>query len=157
MSSAPSRDEPREPAPVSIPVSTQASAPVVGAEDEWESLSARLELQGMAAQLAANCVLLERQGGRLRLVLDRTHKHLQSAAMEERLQQALQAVLGGKISLDITIGEVQPGATPAERGRLRTQQRRRDAIATLESDEAVRAFQDVFNARIIPETVHPVD
>lgn len=151
---------PTTPAPASERRETApapAVAAVVGDKDEWETQVARLDLQGMAAQLAANCVLLERQDGRLRLLLDRNHKHLHSAATEERLQQALQAECGGKVAIDIAVGEVQTAATPAARSRLREQQRREEAIAALEGDAGVRAFQDVFNARIIPETVQPID
>lgn len=123
---------------------------------EWEALVSRLDLQGMARELAVNCVLLAREEGRLRLMLDRSHAYLRGPATEERVQQALQAHLGQPVSIEITVGE-PPEATPAARRSQADRERREQAIADLEADDEVRALRDVFNARIIPETVQPIE
>lgn len=89
-------------------------------------------------------------------MLDRSHAYLRGPATEERVQQALQTHLGKPVVIEITVGE-PPEATPAARRSQADRERREQAIADLEADDEVRALRDVFNARIIPETVQPIE
>lgn len=146
---------PAMPAPVSMPSSIPAAAPE-GA-GEWEILLVDIGVQGIARELAVNCTLLERSERRVRLLLDRAHAHLHNRTTEERLQQALRARLGADTVLEVVVGDAAPGATPAARRSQQQEERRQAAIAALEADDEVRALQDMFDARIIPETVHPLD
>jgi DNA polymerase-3 subunit gamma/tau len=150
------RPEPRQ-TPAAAPAK---SAPPVSREaaqgNEWERLLEQAGLQGMVRQLATNCVLLGREGDTFRLLLDKAHAHLHSKAVEERLRQALEPQLGPGAALSITIGE--PAApTPAERQRLMEDDRKQAAMSALENDAGVRALKDLFDARIVPETVQPID
>jgi DNA polymerase-3 subunit gamma/tau len=89
-------------------------------------------------------------------VLDRSFAYLRNPTTEERLKQALQAHYGEPVALDITVGE-PPVATPAARRSQQNQERRERAIAELEADDEVRALRDMFDARIIPETVQSIE
>lgn len=126
------------------------------ADDEWDALCTALGLQGIARELASNCALAGRDGQRMRLVLDRAHGHLRSPAAEERLQRALAERLGAPVALEISVGD-PPRETPAARRRARDKARHEAALSSLEQDAEVKALRDVFDARIIPDTVQPVD
>ncbi|MDX9740834.1 MAG: DNA polymerase III subunit gamma/tau [Gammaproteobacteria bacterium] len=138
------------------PVEAPTTVIAASGQDEWDAVLGRLDLQGMARELAANCTLLGREGGRVRLMLDRAHAYLRGPATEERVQRALQAHYGEPVTIDISIGE-PPVATPAARRSQQDQERRERAIADLEADAEVRALRDTFDARIIPETVQPIE
>jgi DNA polymerase-3 subunit gamma/tau len=117
---------------------------------------ARLNLQGMVREMAVNCVLSECQDKTLRLMLDKAHAHLYSKALEERLLQAMQAQYGPDMRLSIAIGE--PAApTPAVRKKTLDDSRKQEAMAALEDDAGVRALKDLFDARIVPESVQPLE
>jgi DNA polymerase-3 subunit gamma/tau len=138
-----------EPAPVSSAVANRL-------EGDWESMLARLNLQGMVREMAVNCVLSEYQDKTLRLMLDKAHAHLYSKALEERLLQAMQAQYGPDMRLSIAIGE--PAApTPAVRKKTLDDSRKQEAMAALEDDAGVRALKDLFDARIVPESVQPLE
>jgi DNA polymerase-3 subunit gamma/tau len=146
-------------APVVPSPATSATAPSPApvAANEWEALLAGIDVQGLGRELAVNCILLERNERRLRLQLDRTHAHLHSRATEERLQHAVRAYLGADIMLEVVVGEVAFGATPATRRVQQDEERRQSAIAALEADDEVQALKDMFDARIIAETAHPIE
>ncbi|MBK8162222.1 MAG: DNA polymerase III subunit gamma/tau [Gammaproteobacteria bacterium] len=142
------------PAAETAPVSPPRAMPA--ADSGWGDVAGALGLQGMARELAANCVLLGREGDAIRLMVDKAHAHLYNKTMEERLQQALSRHYGAGIRLSIEIGEPE-AATPA---RIRQQQERdrmQAAITSLENDAEVKTLKETFNARIVPETVEPLD
>jgi DNA polymerase-3 subunit gamma/tau len=148
------KDSPLTPRPSSAPLPAVAAGK--SDEDAWEALMASLDLQGMVKEMAANCVLLGRQGGAIRLMLDKAHSHLHSKSLEDRLREALRERLGCDVQLSIVIGE--PSApTPAARRRALEEARRQAAMTALEEDAGVRALRDVFGARIVAETVQPID
>jgi len=140
--------------PPARPAPSAPRASAATGDTEWDRIVARLDAQGMVRELAMNCALRAREPGRIRLVIDSAHSHLKVQA--QRLQQALGGALGGDIALEIAVGE-PPGPTPAERLRAAEQARREAALEALEGDADVRALRDVFNARILPDTVQPVD
>jgi DNA polymerase-3 subunit gamma/tau len=115
-----------------------------------------LGLQGMARELAANCVLLAREGDAIRLMVDKAHAHLHNKGTEERLQQALCKQLAADIKLSIQVGEPE-AATPARLRQQQERERMQAAISSLENDTEVRTLKETFNARIVPETVEPLD
>lgn len=115
-----------------------------------------LPLQGMARELAANCVLLAREGDAIRLMVDKAHAHLHNRATEERVQQALGRHFGAPVRLTIQIGEPE-AATPARQRQQQERERMQAAISALENDTEVRTLKETFNARIVPETVEPIE
>jgi DNA polymerase-3 subunit gamma/tau len=134
-----------------------AASPVPSADSAgWTGLVETLGLQGMARELAANCVLLAREGDAIRLLVDKAHAHLHNKGTEERLQQALGKQLAADIKLSIQVGE-PAAATPARLRQQQERERMQAAISSLENDTEVRTLKETFNARIVPETVEPLD
>ena len=110
----------------------------------------------MLRQLAENCSLVRREGQQVQLALDPAHGHLQSAKLEQRLQQALSQYSGVSVQLEI-VSEQAAEETPARRRARLTEARQQAAEAAIAGDEHVKAFQDAFNAQVRPESVRPRD
>lgn len=140
----------REVAPITAAVNTQSP-------DEWARLVARLPLEGMLRQLAMHCGWRERQGDTIRLSLAPTHASLKQKRLEERLQAILSQHYGAAVRLCIDVDGVTPVATPAQTQDRAEQERRRAAQQTIENDPVIQQMRHTFNARIIPESIRPID
>ncbi len=120
----------------------------------WPQLAARLELSGLARQLAANCAFLGRQGAVVRFGLDARHESMRTKAQEERLAQALSRTLGEAVRIEIEVVEAPTGTLAADRARQSASEM--DAArAALEGDPMARSLQERFSATLHPETVRP--
>jgi DNA polymerase-3 subunit gamma/tau len=137
-----------------------AAAPAVSsapAANDWSAIVTALGLQGTARHFAANCVMLERKAGVVRLRLDPAGDSFRRPQIESRLAEALSQYFGEPVRLEITQAEA-PGEilTPAKRDALAADDRQRAAEAAIESDPAVRAMRDVFGATVRPGSVKPL-
>jgi DNA polymerase-3 subunit gamma/tau len=137
------------------PAAPGASKPT--REDEaWHRLVEQLPLQGMPRVLANNCALMSREGNIFHLALAPAHASLRNSKMEERLQEALSTYLGEKVKLLFTI--TQPDAeTPAALQERVSQDRMRSAQEAIVQDNHVKTLQEMFDARIVPDSIRPVD
>jgi DNA polymerase-3 subunit gamma/tau len=131
-----------------------SSAPVA---TDWGSIVTALGLQGTARHFAANCVMLERRPGIVRLRLDPAGESFRRPQIESRLAEALSQYFGEPVRLEITQAESPDEIlTPAKRDALVADDRQRAAEAAIESDPAVRAMRDVFGATVRPGSVKPL-
>ncbi len=125
-------------------------------QENWETILAGLELNGLAREMASHCVLEARDEGRLRLVLDAAHAHLLSERRRAQLAQALERRFGRALRLEIDV-ETPAGETPAARRARIRQDRQAAAVAAIENDEGVKRLRETFDAAIVPETVQPLE
>ncbi|HEY6516267.1 MAG TPA: DNA polymerase III subunit gamma/tau [Steroidobacteraceae bacterium] len=132
-----------------------APAAVHGGAQDWTAIISALELQGAARQLASHCVLIGRDGAVVRLALDPRSKFMRTAAVEEKLAQALGKYYGESVRLEFTA--VAPQAeTPAQADQRVSQEEAESARRAFESDPGVQGFRDRFGASPLPETIRPV-
>ncbi|MGB1110416.1 MAG: DNA polymerase III subunit gamma/tau [Gammaproteobacteria bacterium] len=135
-------------------VSPSSDPPVVG--NDWQSIFSRLKVGGMTRELAANCQWLGREGDVITLAIPPQHGQLRSESIEGRLTDAVSEALGEKVKLRFE--ETQPtGETPAalrQRQQDERQQRAEDSIA---NDPNVQAMVETFDARVVPDSVQPID
>jgi DNA polymerase-3 subunit gamma/tau len=138
-------------------VRSTAAARPASAPSGWEAIVAKLGLQGTAKHFAANCVLLERKTGLVRLRLDPAGDSFRRPQIESRLAEALSQHYGETIRLEITQAEA-PGEilTPAKRDAIAADDRQRAAEQSIDSDPAVRAMREVFGATVRPGSVKPL-
>jgi DNA polymerase-3 subunit gamma/tau len=127
-----------------------------GAAQDWPSILAALDLQGAPRQLAANCVLLGRDGATLRLALDPRSATLRTRAQEDKLAQALSRHFGGAIRLEIEVRDSE-AETPARSGERLVAERRAQARSAFEADPTVEALKQRFGASVLSDTVRPVE
>ena len=135
------------------------SAATLVDENDWQSLVKALKLSGAALQLAANCVLRQREGSVLRLLLDPTVSSLRTPACEERLTVALSQYFKTPMRLDFVAEDLPASApldTPARRQAQAVEERLNTARADLETDPTVRALKDKFGGALQADSVRPL-
>ena len=140
---------------------TGSSKPVGGGDAEvdlalWHEVVESMDLGGIARQLANNCVYRSWDGKTLQLQLDPAHRHLQVGSSEQRLRLALQNLLGADMKLVIQ-AEAAETDTPAMIQARTREERQREAESEMAADSLVKTMEERFGARLIPESVKPVD
>ena len=126
------------------------------AQPDWGTLLAQLNVQGMAQQLAKNCVLQNLTDGRITLCLAQEHKHLQTNKMAtEKLQAALSDYFAKPVKLNIVLGKTE-SATPAVVEQQAKQLRQQQASDSIAQDRFVREAQAELDAELIAESVKPI-
>ena len=142
--------------PEQPPVAPYGGNEPVPGNPDWGVLLAKLNVQGMAQQLAKHCVLQNLSDGQITLSLSQEHKHFQTNRMAtEKLQAALSEYFAKPVKLNIVLGKIE-AATPAvleHQGKQLKQQQASDSIAR---DSFVREAQSEFGATLVPESVKPI-
>ncbi|MEY2853632.1 MAG: hypothetical protein RL030_764 [Pseudomonadota bacterium] len=122
---------------------------------EWNRIVERLELSGLARQLAANCALIGRQGAVVRLALDARSQSIRSPASEEKLAAALSRLAGESLRVAIEVGATAAQASPARERDRQLDESVQAARASLEADPAIQTLRRQFGATIFSESVRP--
>ena len=105
----------------------------------WTEICARLDLNGVARELATNCVVIRETGETVELALSPEHAPLLNPATRERLERALSDDLGRPIRLKVEVG-ARTRESPAERDRREERERIEQASREL---HRVPDFQDL--------------
>ena len=132
------------PAPIAAadPAADPAPEPDPGSEisqSTWPVVCARLDLNGVARQLAANCTVRRHSDGAVDLDLSPEHEQLLNPGTRARLESALTEYLGGPIRLRVNVGD-REDESPAERDCREEQERIEQASRDL---DAVPDYQDL--------------
>jgi DNA polymerase-3 subunit gamma/tau len=152
-------DVPAEPRP-----SVMTTLPPRGADplsDQWADLVAALAAQGLIAALVrelamqVQCVVWQEQGEAITGTLRVERESLITAALQDRLTQALTQHLQRSVSLTVERGAAFN--TPAQRDQAAREQRQRDAEALIQNDPLVQSLlQQHPGARIVPASIRPI-
>jgi DNA polymerase-3 subunit gamma/tau len=143
------------PTPSPTPAAT-ASPQATALADDWPSILAALDLQGAPRQLAANCVLVAREGATLRLALDPRSASLRTHALEDKLTQALARHFGSAVRIEIEVRD-SAAETPARSSERGQAERRAQARSDFEADPTVAALKERFGASVLADTVRPCE
>lgn len=135
-----------------LPAVAEASGESIG---DWHAVVPRLRLSGMARELAQHCELRQQDGAQIVLRLPPLHRHLQMKPAQEKLQQALSDYCGRAMALRIELAEVE-GATPAATMQQERRERQERAVAAIETDGFVRDAIELFDARLIEDSIKPI-
>lgn len=129
--------------------------------DQWADLVAALAAQGLIAALVrelamqAQCVVWQEQGEAITGTLRVERESLITAALQDRLTQALTQHLQRSVSLTVERGAAFN--TPAQRDQAAREQRQRDAEALIQNDPLVQSLlQQHPGARIVPASIRPI-
>jgi len=143
------------PKPSAAPQRTASGA--TSAEDaSWEAMIEHMGLSGATRQLARHCSFVGREGGLVRLEIDRAHEILATPAQQERLREALAGYFGADLRVQLDFS--RPGdETPAERERREALERQRGAEAAIATDPLVKELEKVFDATVDEESIRPAD
>jgi DNA polymerase-3 subunit gamma/tau len=144
-------------APVAAaPVAAAPVAAAPAAAQDWPTMVAQMNLQGMVKELAAHSTLAGKQGNKVQLVLDADGEHFRRPQLEEKLAQALSAYFGEPVRLELSIAD-RALDTLARQQKAATDDRVQQARAAIDSDPNVRAMRDMFGATVQPDSVRPTD
>ncbi len=133
-----------------------STAAATTAAHEWSEVVAALNLSGAVRSLAVNSSLVERSDRVITLLLDAGHAHLRNEKFEQRFEAALQQYFGQKLKLVMTVGAPQ-AETPASKQARVAGERKQTALEAIEADANVQSLQEAFGAKVIVESVNPVD
>ncbi len=123
---------------------------------DWATLLEQLNVQGLAGQLAKNCLLESFDNNTMTLSLSPEHKGLQNNKVAfDRLQAMLSAYFAKPVKLQIVLGQSSV-ATPAVVAQQVKQDRQQQANEAIAADGFVLAAQAEFEARVIPESIRPI-
>ena len=136
---------------VVAPVATSAAG---NTALDWNVLLAQLNVQGMARELAKNCVLESFVDGRLALSLAPQHKQFLTNKMaQDKLQAALGEYFAQPIRLILSVGAPASAATPAAVERQEMQVRQQVASDAISQDPFVREAQAQLDAQIVENSI----
>jgi DNA polymerase-3 subunit gamma/tau len=143
-------------APVKEVAAAQPAA-VASAALDWNVLLGQLNVQGMAKELAKNCVLESFADGRLVLNLEPQHKHLSTnKTAQEKLQAALAEYFAQPVKLAVKVGAAVNATTPAAIEQREKQTRQQEAVEAIMQDPFVREAQAELGAQLIEDSIKPI-
>jgi DNA polymerase-3 subunit gamma/tau len=135
-------------------VSPVAKAAAGNAALDWNVLLAQLNVQGMARELAKNCVLESFVDGRLALSLAPQYKQFLTNKMaQDKLQAALSEYFAQPIRLSLSVGAPASAATPAAVERQEMQVRQQAASDAISQDPFVREAKAQLDAQIVESSI----
>ncbi|WP_250625813.1 DNA polymerase III subunit gamma/tau [Pinirhizobacter soli] len=143
---------PRAPAPTA-PVSSAAAD---GEIPDWHTLIERANLRGPLGQLAQNASMRGVDGETMTLVLKPAYMHLAVEPLTGQMEERLTKAVGRRIRLRF-IADHAPGETPADRAAQMRDARQADAVDAIGNDPLVQALQRDFGARVIPQSIKPLE
>jgi DNA polymerase III subunit gamma/tau len=148
--------EVREAIPEAMPEAERTPASTADpAVEEWLSLIERIDLKGVARELALNCALQEHAERAVVLAVDPVHARLLNDARRRQIEQALGRHYGHPVSLKFLPEGAFHGDTPARRQARERDARKQQAIEAIEADENVKALRDAFGATVSYESIRP--
>jgi DNA polymerase III subunit gamma/tau len=157
----PSRPAPPAAAPAPAPAPAPAAPPrpiSVGADGlpDWHDIVERANLRGPIGQLAQNCSLREIDGEGMVLALQPQHMHLAVEPLTSQMEEKVSQALGRRVRFRFVADRGNLG-TPAERRAQAASDAQANAEASMESDPLVQALKRDFDARVIPQSIKPVE
>jgi len=144
---------PKLPEILSTPANVENRSPTT---DDWDALIRRAELGGPLGQFARQTTLVAIEGSLVRLALKPAHEHLAAGPVVAQLEQKLGSALGGKIKIKFE-RDAGGAESPAEQQTRTESTRRQAAEDSLRSDPFVQSLEQTFGARVIANSVRPVD
>lgn len=143
-------------APISAaPYTTILELPAMPGDVHWGELVARLQLNGLARELAQHCELRQLDETDCILRLAPAHGHLQMKPAPDRLRQALSDYLGRPISLRFELAQTETDTPALTAGRERRERQER-AISAIEQDSFIRDVIESCDASLVESSIKPI-
>ncbi len=121
----------------------------------WRDIMMALPVSGVVRELGQQCELRELGDAFCRLRLSPMHRLLQTPSAQEKLQQALCAYLGRKLTLNIELAEIE-SETPAIAGKREIEEKQASALAAIEQDLFVREAIETLGASLVESSIKPI-
>ncbi|UUE11021.1 DNA polymerase III subunit gamma/tau [Dickeya zeae] len=126
------------------------------ARDAWAAEIDRLTLPKLVQQLALNAFKEMPEDGVIHLHLRSSQRHLNSAAAQKALSEALAAYYGRDISLTVTEDDTPTVLTPLEWRQAIYEEKLAQARQSILSDTNIQTLRRFFDAELDEESIRPV-
>jgi DNA polymerase-3 subunit gamma/tau len=123
---------------------------------DWISLAGSLKLSGPVRELARNVHLKSRSNDHWEFAIASSLKHLGSATCVDRLSHALSEQLGHPVMVRLIDEEDADLRTQAKLDEQQLNIRMTDAERAINDDPVIKTLQDRFGARIIEDSIQPL-
>ena len=123
--------------------------------EDWSSLQSNLELSGATREFARNIQLESVDNDHWRFLVPDTLLHLGSESVVQSLQSALSGRLGHPVKLDLHKAS-EPVKSVAAAAHRADVDRRSDAERTINEDTTVKEIKKKFGAKIVPDSIQPL-
>jgi DNA polymerase-3 subunit gamma/tau len=147
------------PAPAPAPAPTAPQGPLAldaNGLPDWHDVIERANLRGPIGQLAQNSSLRELDGESMVLALQPQHMHLAVEPLTSQMEEKVSHALGRRIRIRFIADHGNLG-TPAERRAQAQIDAQANAVASMETDPFVQTLKREFDARVIPQSIKPVE
>ncbi|WP_372997895.1 DNA polymerase III subunit gamma/tau [Marinobacter sp.] len=151
--SAPDSALPPEPEPA--PESLSGPEPEPAGDFVWHRDFRSLGIVGMPGNLASHGAMSQ-DGETITLTIDEGHARLLNSRHEEKILAALRNHFGDAIQLRIEPGDPGPH-TPAAYEERQRKARQEAAEASIRKDPVVQSIVERFEARVVEESIRPVE
>ncbi len=134
------------------------TAPISGANEpskDWSSLQTNLELSGASREFARNIQLESVDEDRWRFLVPDTLQILGSESVVRSLQDALSSRLGHSVKLDLHKASEPVKSVAAQEHRAEVN-RMSEAETAIDEDSTVQDIKKKFGAKIIPDSIQPL-
>ncbi|HEY5636820.1 MAG TPA: DNA polymerase III subunit gamma/tau C-terminal domain-containing protein [Burkholderiales bacterium] len=124
------------------------------AEGPWLDLVRQLAVTGAARELARNAEMTGRDANGFDLLVPKSKAHLAERAFMEKLTAAVEAHLGRRVALRVTIGEPKGDSVAAEDSRIKDA-KKAEAVDSMQRDGFVKDLVKMFDASVVDSSVRP--
>jgi DNA polymerase-3 subunit gamma/tau len=125
-------------------------------DDEWLSLIEQLGINGQVRELARNIELKAKKSNIWEFVIIPALKHLGSKNCIERLGQAISNHVGQDIKVKLVDESTQSLRTAAAKEQQQIHQNMSEAERAIQDDPTVKDLKDKMGARIVDDTIQPI-
>ena len=125
------------------------------AETSWQQTLDRLPIQGAVRELARNIKLARRESDIWYFDIPQQLVHLGSAKRTGQLASALGEATGHPVQIRLHPSQ-DSLTTPAALENLEHKRQLSEAELAIQDDPTVKALQDQMNARIVPDSIEPI-
>ncbi len=125
-------------------------------DSDWIRMLEQLNISGQVRELARNIELKTRDGDRWEFVITPALRHLGSKACIGRLENAISEMLGQAITIRLVDEVKQSLQTAAAAEQQQVHQEMSEAEKAINDDPTVQALKDKMGARIIDDSIQPI-
>lgn len=136
--------------PAMPPVKT--STPLIKNNTAWQDVLRQLNLTGITALIAANCVLEQITEDEIILLLDPKQSILLNKKQEERLTQSLHEYYKRPLRVTVKVGTSDLDS-PASLDKKAQEQLHADAVHSIQNDPNVQTIMKTFNAKVLEDSI----
>jgi DNA polymerase-3 subunit gamma/tau len=149
---APELEFGRQPDPVAV-----ADKPADAGDParDWSSLQTRLDLSGAVREFARQIQLVSIDRNQWKFLVPATLRHLGSESVVQSLRSALSSHLGHAVKLDLRGASEPLNSVAAEVTRTEVK-RQSEAERAIEEDPTVQQLKQEFGAKIVADSIQPI-